>query len=280
MKLKLLYKYCPPNRLINILEDNHIRYTQASSLNDPFEVLPYIKSIVNKSQFSKFDKLVSQENKEFDDKFLKENMSILESIFTEPTINVNLQLSDIFRNEFDKKYGILCLTKNFKNIVMWSQYSKDHTGFMIGFNDNLWNSKFNNFNALNYKQLFQVQYTSKRPNYDSFINDEIFNIDGIDTFFKTILTTKSTQWKMENEYRIIADTKGAILTHDQSTDKNPIYLFEIPPSYISLIVLGKNFKEPNFDYMNILSKSEYSHIKLFKSELDAKKYKLNYIELK
>ena len=39
-----IYKYIPPER-IDILQNNHIRFTQPSAFNDPFEAFPYFKAL-------------------------------------------------------------------------------------------------------------------------------------------------------------------------------------------------------------------------------------------
>lgn len=279
-EIKMLYKYLSPERFKNVLVDNRIRFTQASCFNDPFEVLPYIESLVSKDLFSKFTDLIKEKAKHIDESFVNDRMLKLENLFTSPALNFNVPFSEMLRKEFDNKYGILSLSKNFKNIVMWSHYSKDHTGFIIGFNNSLWKTEFKSLDTYYYKELFKVTYDIDRPKYHSFISKELFDEDGMETFFKTILTTKSTQWKNENEYRIIADTKGATSSTLKDENDKPIYLFDIPPSYIDLIVLGKYSKEPDFDYMAILDKPEYSHIKLYKSALDEKEYKLKYIKVK
>lgn len=279
-EIKMLYKYLSPDRFKNVLVDNRIRFTQASCFNDPFEVLPYIESLVSKSLFSTFSDFIKEKAKHIDESFVNNNMLKLDNLFTNPALIFNVSFSEMLRKEFDDKYGILSLSKNYKNIVMWSHYSKDHTGFIIGFNDSLWKSEFKSLDTYYYKELFKVSYSLKRPKYDSFISKELFDENGMESFFKTVLTTKSTQWKNENEYRIIADTKGASSSTLKDENEKPIYLFDIPPSYISLIVLGKYFKEPDFDYMEVLNKPEYSHIKLYKSELDEKEYKLKYTKIK
>lgn len=39
-----------------------------------------------------------------------------------------------FFEEFNKRYGILCLTENNRRFEMWEKYSNDHKGFCVGFN--------------------------------------------------------------------------------------------------------------------------------------------------
>jgi hypothetical protein len=65
--------------------------------------------------------------------------------------------------------GILCLSRNKKNILMWSHYAKNHEGLCFGFEDKLYNGNFT---------YSKVSYP-KRKKYEliSFFNPQKGEID-------------------------------------------------------------------------------------------------------
>jgi hypothetical protein len=84
--------------------------------------------------------------------------------------------------------GVLCLAANCTSILMWSHYAAQHKGMAIEFMIELTDS------------LHKVDYLPHPPQYtlhDIFVekNSDIFS------FF----TTKYTDWKYEEEYRIVLD---------------------------------------------------------------------------
>lgn len=282
----ILYKYLQPAR-IDILEKEKIRFTQASCFNDPFELLIYIESFTSVGIFDKFKNLAKKNAKDINPIFFEENFEKLANIFTKPLANLNINFSEMLKQQFDKKNGVLSLTKNSKNLLMWAHYAKDHTGFLIGFNDNLWKLDLAKAFNFSYKELFKVEYSKTRPKYNSLINesflnneDDFFDNNNLDKFYKTILTTKSIHWKYEQEYRIIAD-----LTNFESNIKDDngfeIYFYSLPTNTISSIILGVNIiPEVKNKILSLMNENRYSHVKIFETELDMVEYKLKHKRIK
>jgi hypothetical protein len=69
----------------------------------------------------------------------------------------------------DEEVWILCLSRNKKNILMWSHYAKNHEGLCFGFEDKLYNGNFT---------YSKVSYP-KRKKYEliSFFNPQKGEID-------------------------------------------------------------------------------------------------------
>ena len=97
------------------------------------------------------------------------------------------------RNNFLKSAGVFCLTYNCENYLMWSHYAKDHTGFCIGFDDNI---KTIADNSRRYSG--PVSYQSILPTIKYFYYHP-------DHIADAILFTKSDVWTYEKEYRIVFD---------------------------------------------------------------------------
>ncbi len=266
----------------NVLEQGKIRLTQSSSFNDPFELLTYIESIFSPKLFEKSFGSIKKTD-DIDENFFNESMKMVSDIFTTSTLKHEIELSHMLRQQFDKQFGILSLTKNYENIVMWSHYANDHTGFVIGINDKFWKPNINKFINLTFKELLKVSYLKQRPQYKSLIDEDLFDVENeeiFENFYKTILSTKSLLWKHEKEYRIIADFKGGIDSGHLDKYGNNIYLFDLPPENIATIILGVLMKQEDENKMlSLLKQKRYSHVKIYKAELDKMEYKLNFKQI-
>jgi len=90
--------------------------------------------------------------------------------------------------EIDKLFGILSLSRNPLNYLMWSHYANKHKGFCIGFD------KFILFELIG-GSLGPVVYSETLPKLRLF--------EDIVEFQSKQLGTKSKDWDYEEEYRVI-----------------------------------------------------------------------------
>jgi len=99
-----------------------------------------------------------------------------------------------------RRLGIYCLTEKKDNILMWVHYAYRHSGFCLEFDIN------NGFFGL-YTRAIKVEYETKLP---------IINVLHLENVPKgelgTKLVIKATDWKYEQEWRIV-DTKGSGIHH-------------------------------------------------------------------
>jgi hypothetical protein len=91
----VLYKYCPPER-IDIISDFRIRFSPPTDFNDTF------------------------------DTWLSPRTSEMKTTL-EPA------RAKLDRARRRNQFGILCLTKDADNHLMWVNYAQNHKGFVIGF---------------------------------------------------------------------------------------------------------------------------------------------------
>lgn len=94
-----------------------------------------------------------------------------------------------FIDEIFKPYGILALTDNCKNQVMWASYSNMYKGICLGFKD-----------LPNVKPINYIEQTNSIPKLDS---DNIID----DKDIENILMSKYNNWKYEQEYRLLSKDK-------------------------------------------------------------------------
>lgn len=159
MKNKYLYKYkkiesaIDLTRILDIINKKRVYLPKYSELNDPYESF---MNIIHTGEAGS---------------------SILYSA-GERRDHVN----DLF-----KQYGILSLTSNCRNPVMWTMYTDYYKGVCIGF-ENLSSAK-------------RVKYRKENE------KPEIINMAGLEFNQQTIIDTlmlKYDTWKYEDEYRIIS----------------------------------------------------------------------------
>jgi hypothetical protein len=119
-----------------------------------------------------------------------------------------LRLSDFApNNAYADLVNIFCLSRDEKNILLWSHYAKDHTGICIGFNVHIWGESMNikvkpgctnpiaGFEN-NLLPVIHVNYTTNKPDpYNHFIHTR----EKLEPYFYT----KSHLWEYEQEVRII-----------------------------------------------------------------------------
>lgn len=179
--MKVLYKYMPFRA--SFFDDPLLRLTPPSALNDPFDSKPTQLAINKKSHF------FFNASREDDD---------------EP----NDELRSYYENDLRyclERFGIISLTENHKNLLMWSHYAKDHSGVVIEVSNE---HPIFNYHHLTHRQCgvskqhpIKVEYTNVRPGQD--IPDtaiyEYFEYN----FHTHFATVKGTPWEYEQEYRYL-----------------------------------------------------------------------------
>lgn len=180
--MKVLYKYMPFR--VSFFDDPLLRLTPPSALNDPFDSKPTQLAINKKSDF--FFNARRADDDEPDDDELRS--------FYENDLRHGLE-----------KFGIISLTENHKNLLMWSHYAKDHSGVVIEVSNE---HPIFNYHHLTYRQCgvskqhpIKVEYTNIRPGQDipETAIYEYFEYN----FYTHFATVKGTPWEYEQEYRYL-----------------------------------------------------------------------------
>jgi Protein of unknown function (DUF2971) len=92
-----------------------------------------------------------------------------------------------FKDEFNRKIGLLCFSRNWKSPVLWSHYASKHRGICLGFD-------------LKDELAIDVEYADDRLPV-SFQNGNPSK--GLDEeFVSRLISTKSAHWKYEDEVRV------------------------------------------------------------------------------
>ena len=245
----ILYKYLPPDR-IDVLRDGMIRFTQLAALNDPFDCRP---------QFMKPEDL----SMHFDG----------EQCCIEWYVR---SLQEVWLSTSRASVGLLCLAESFDNLLMWSHYTQDHKGFVIGFEtDHPFFAQSEDGTG-----IYKVRYSSDRPYVPKQIFEEqlrdqprltpatqMFFVDDHD--FKPYIDAddyrlvKSPEWEYEQEWRLLKLIRAPYYLID-TKEKLPIYLFPFPVSTIHSVIIGcRGFSRLHPELQAILAQPRYAHVKLY-----------------
>lgn len=277
-----IFKYMSENRIENILIDNKIRFTQPVYFNDPFEVKLAMKGFDTDEKLIKnfdmnFMKIIQEEYEKLDFE-IKYKISFETFLFfansrkeERKKLYLNVMGNEttflMIKKEFDeiinKLIGILSLTTEFDNLLMWAHYSNEHKGFVVEFDSENDFFKMKDDNYI-YKGIQKVNYSKIRPH--KFL---------IENEWEEIFLTKSEEWSYENEYRIIQRLQ------DADEVKGNISLFKFPKEMIQAIYCGCNMNTLKKERIIEIIKNdnELNHIKVFEMKLSDKYYELECIQV-
>lgn len=188
-------------------EDQLLRLTPPNGLNDPFDAKPTIEAIRRKVAF-----MVDQYGEGAG------YLSDTELLSHRDTV-------EYLEDELNK-YGIISLTEDPHNLLMWSHYADEHRGIVVGY-DRLEDMMVVSSECMSeYSPATSfpvpVKYSRKRPDYQ--IADEHIYEIGEKAFFQQIALVKADDWIYEKEHRVLlplSEADVAILSSN-SPDVVPI----------------------------------------------------------
>jgi len=150
-----LFKYVILDR-IDILVNQEIRYTQLGAFNDPFEMPIFLEQAVDQREATdRINKIIQEKaHDEYKKLPIKKRLNMLYSVYRKQIENravtmkpeidrrVTGLIDDVTAKtrrtlrEADRLFGALSLTETPDNLLMWSHYADQHTGFVIEFDEN------------------------------------------------------------------------------------------------------------------------------------------------
>jgi hypothetical protein len=178
--------------------------------------------------------------------------------------HLNHELQKLKEN-FSITSKILCfsrldLLKPTEEILMWAHYSKANHGIRISFDTN--KIKLKSIGAK------EVKYQEQRIRLDA---QKIFWEDQDElNLFRTVMTTKSSVWEYEHEYRWY-------ISNLECFSDGKYDFIKINSDAIVRVDIGVNSTTAFRNKLKKLMRSkEYLHVDIFLAELDEKDFKLNY----
>jgi len=251
-----VYKYLAPERF-DVLREARIRFTQPNALNDPFELKPFFKTIFNMDTFrnkirqkmdfrpallEKYEKMPREiRNKFTPDQFvqlaishMEQNKDQYDAMFNSNIDEMSAvmpalteKLRSLLHGHLGSEVGILSLSEDPVNDLMWAHYANHHTGFVIEFDGA--NEFFHRQRSYEdeFFHLRQVSYIDKRLNFESFeqlVDDE-----------NDLLASKLNSWAYEKEWRMLVPLLNRVPEIDAV---EPIHLFPFPREAVRSVIFG------------------------------------------
>jgi len=278
-----LYKYLQKER-IDVLQNREIRFTQAAALNDPFEINPYLDTLVRRSTLTArfaatppdptpnliewYSHLPPEQKKRLplDDvlRAAKEWMSSAEGkrqleeligIAADAMKEVTEETRDSLFRRLRTEIGILSLSEIADGALLWAHYASDHQGFVIGFDES---SRLLNSPRAPQDEFFRT----RKVNYTTPV--EFADLE--DLANHNLLISKAPDWEHEREWRVLVPITAATRT---IAAPDPIHLVAFDPSAIQTVILGtRATADFELAIKQALSIPEYSHVSLRRARLD------------
>ncbi|RQM69743.1 DUF2971 domain-containing protein [Aeromonas hydrophila] len=183
------YKYIPfgEDKLsLNIITKGTIKFTCPKDFNDPFDCQPVV-STDRLHETNAFKRAVAM---------LPKDMGMIElKIKKEKMINdlKKRVRSGEFFSIFLERVGVLSLSCQYDNALMWSHYADYHRGFVVGF-------KYINPDDLE-ENAKDMQVGNLIPYKVTYSKDKPTHVLSSDDFDMSVLLTKDDIWSYEEEER-------------------------------------------------------------------------------
>lgn len=163
-----------------------------------------------------------------------------------------------------ESYRVICFTNKYNNLIMWSHYSRNHTGLLIKFETDLIEVNGKNITGA----LKEVDYKEEMIQIPSDFFQR--SINEREEIIKYNTYRKYIDWQYEGEYR-------AIIKFDESECKRYI---SIPARAILEVIIGMNCSlETELQVLRLAQQEEFKHLKLERATIHDFKYQMQYSEI-
>lgn len=171
------------------------------------------------------------------------------------------QITDKFRDAFSNGYLIVCFSEEKDNVLMWSHYAENHTGYCIEYD----------FKALGpnhprVRMLQPVIYTDDFFDATEYYKNAISGSQDFNNLYGIYPTiSKSTQWAYEKEWRTIFPWGPGVAKNDKE-------MRSLPMPTPKRLLLGAKISEENKQI--ILDIAKEKKIPVYQMTLDKNGFKL------
>lgn len=251
------YKYLPfDDGSRKVITEGTIKYSCPLDFNDPFDCAPcYSEESLND---------VGTTKKELIDKIGKaKGWSPAKRLQNRNKLAARVKRfigSEKHKHAMLSQVGVLCLSRDPANILMWSHYAGLHTGFVVEFKIPVAGYKEEGFMAGVNLIPFPITYSRKRPviEYGKDSNQ--------DTIDKALLT-KFEDWSYEQEERVIEHERGPGI-HSYLRDER-----------LSSVIAGMRMKDSDFELLqqdvdSLNKTTKLSQVKLLRARPALTEYAL------
>lgn len=175
--------------------------------------------------------------------------------------------------------GVLSLSENWNNLLMWSHYAANHAGIVLAFRADhpFFNQKKTPNDVI--RHLRRVHYSEERPQIKltDLLDENLTRAEKTESFLSNFIYTKGANWKYEQEWRMLRELDAA----EKHLGAHDIYLFRFPPDALDQLIVGHRASSQLIETVQeiLTSGSRYSHVKLLQAIPDKQGYGLILREL-
>ena len=213
--MDIFYKYVTSRRVLTCIPevgDGTLRATQPAALNDPFECAVT-------TMYSFQDE--AEENRQLADVLTGINKSkpvSEERVRSARGDYGSLFTRQLFAEQVSTRFGIVSLTTNPYHPLMWSHYTTDGSGFVIGYDSEELKKLVGNGGYLQ-----EVVYGGEPP---PIFGPKVLGLPVSN--LPKLLSVKSSHWRHEDEWRLIVELNRTIGTGQTDDHGQSINLVQIP----------------------------------------------------
>lgn len=292
-RVDALGKFASHDSLLKILTSGSLLWSRPDRFNDPFDCqprfrLPDFSVEAEEKILNEFQRFVADQisSVSINNRMGKATSALahaiqagklsLNEVWAELREEVQAMLSP--NSDFCEKFHqqvvltlqtvkVLCLTKAFDEILMWSHYATNHTGALIVFSPRSNDSIFSIAKPVEYRDtlplIFEIDEVAKLFTGQSSMTDESSIKD---SFFQIILT-KAISWKYEREWRIVA---GDGFRPNDSIEFNKFHLDDV-----EAVVFGARYPAAMIDLLVANAKNLYPKTNWYRATLSEVRFGLD-----
>ena len=215
--MKTLYKYMTAERVLTCLPevgDGTLRATQPAALNDPFECAVRAALI----EFGWDESRLNQEFAEALNSIPGTTPVAADDVARAREQRGSLYLRDLLTKQLSQRFGIVSFTTDPRHPLLWSHYTLDGSGFVVGYD-------------VERLRFLSSQEESLRPvrYFEEMVAIESYELLGIHKgALNAVMSLKSDHWSYEKEWRLIVDLNETIGTGFRDPRGLPINLLRVP----------------------------------------------------
>lgn len=257
-----------------LLQNLQWRVTPPNKFNDPFEMSPimrlkdphafarwFVDTAFVDSAFFNDHKVVFPLCRDFAEfqRLARANRSTLFENMLKDISKLELEAQQINLDTISEDMGVICLTYDPLQPLMWAHYADKHRGLVIEFDET--NPTFSP------PDFLTVDYRTDRAEHDPFSRDAAKNIDAF-------ARRKSLHWAYEQECRLLVALRDTVEAKDDQGDAIRV-LPIVEPSIIKSVTYGLRIDTVLRHEVEVLLKADhFNHVERFEVHLDNAEFQL------